>query len=265
MLYRRPNVSGQGSLKNTLWWWWWAGHGGSFSGLGDGEAGRSSETAELSRARRQWSWKVLEAAELAKAQMLRRWFELRDGVAGPGLAEDGADQSKDDEIWRRRCWPGFGLVRAVKVSETSELTPARPSAVKLLHRLCYAAWTMVTVSFLCTTLIIGRFRYQKMETLLTSYFQYPGTAYGWQILLQPFYNISLSLFKEISHPSGLDSSCKQRFILHFCTPIFNDLYPPTIFEFYKVRNMCEEPAHYLSSATWWIKMFLLFGINSGVK
>ena len=115
------------------------GHGGSFSGLGDGEAGRSSETAELSTARRQWSWKGLGAAELAEAQMLRRWFELRDGVAGPGLAEDGADQSKGDEIWRRRCWPGFGVGRAVQVSETSELTQARPSAVKLLQRLCYAA------------------------------------------------------------------------------------------------------------------------------
>ena len=23
MLYRRPNISWQGSLKNTLWWWWW--------------------------------------------------------------------------------------------------------------------------------------------------------------------------------------------------------------------------------------------------
>ena len=49
----------------------------------------------------------------------------------------------------------------------------------------------------------------------------------------------MSLIKEISHPSGLDSSCEQRFILHFCTPIFNDLYPPMIFEFLKVTNICE--------------------------
>ena len=27
--------------------------------------------------------------------------------------------------------------------------------------------------------------------------------------------------------------------LHFCTPIFNDLYPPLIFEFSKVTNICE--------------------------
>ena len=87
-------------------------------------------TAELSSARRQWSWKGLGAAELAKAQMLRRWFELRGGVAGPGLAEDRADQSKDDEIWRRRCWPGFGVGRAVQGWEMAELTWARPSAVK---------------------------------------------------------------------------------------------------------------------------------------
>ena len=106
------------------------GHGGSFSVIGDGEAGRSSETAEFSSARRQWSRKGLGAAELAKAQMLRRWFELRGGVAGPGLAEDRADQSKDDEIQRRRCWSGFGVGRAVQGWEMAELTRARPSAIK---------------------------------------------------------------------------------------------------------------------------------------
>ena len=84
-----------------------------------------------------------------------------------------------------------------------------------------------------------RFRYQKREALLTSHFQYPGTAYGCEILLLTFYSISLSLFKEISHPSGLDDSCEQRYILYFCTPIFNDLYPPMIFEFSKVTNICE--------------------------
>ena len=67
-------------------------------------------------------------------------------------------------------------------------------------------------------LIIGGFRYQKREALLTSHLQYPGTDYGWQILLKPFYSISLSLFKEISHPSGLDSSCKQRFFCIFAPP-----------------------------------------------
>ena len=49
----------------------------------------------------------------------------------------------------------------------------------------------------------------------------------------------VTLFKEILHPSCLDSSCEQRFILYFCIPIFNDLYPPMIFEFSKVTNICE--------------------------
>ena len=35
--------------------------------------------------------------------------------------------------------------------------------------------------FLCTSLIIGGFRYRKREALLTSHFQYPGTAYGCEI------------------------------------------------------------------------------------
>ena len=38
--------------------------------------------------------------------------------------------------------------------------------------------------FLCISLIIGGFRYRKREALLTSHFQYPGTAYGCEILLQ---------------------------------------------------------------------------------
>ena len=37
------------------------------------------------------------------------------------------------------------------------------------------------------------------------------------------------------------------FILYFCTPIFNDLYPPMIFEFSKVTKICEIPVHSLSN------------------
>ena len=66
--------------------------------------------------------------------------------------------------------------------------------------------------------------------------------------------ILLASIHLASHPSGLDSSCKQPFILYFCILIFNDLYPAMIFEFYKVTNMGEEPVHYLSIATCWIKI-----------
>ena len=94
--------------------------------------------------------------------------------------------------------------------------------------------------FLCTSPIIGGFRYRKKGGIVDIPLSVP-----WHRLrpMDDKYYCSRfitfhSLFKEILHPSGLDSSCKQRFILHFCTPIFNDLYPPMIFEFSKVTYMC---------------------------
>ena len=65
------------------------------SGSGDSGAGKGSETAEL-----------------AKAQRWRRWFEIRDGVAGPGLGEDGTDQPKYDETRYADGGAGQGTERA---------------------------------------------------------------------------------------------------------------------------------------------------------
>ena len=79
-----------------------------FSGLGDGEAGRSSDTAELSRARRQWSWKGLGAAELAKAQMLRRLCWAQRRRSWPGAR-------------RGRNWP----IKRWRDMQTSVLASAR--------------------------------------------------------------------------------------------------------------------------------------------
>ena len=90
--------------------------------------------------------------------------------------------------------------------------------------------------FLCTSLIIGGFRYRKKGGIVDLPLSVPWHRLWMRNTIVTVYSISLSLFKEILHPSGLDSSCEQRFILYFFTPILNDLYPPLIFEFSKVTN-----------------------------
>ena len=58
--------------------------------------------------------------------------------------------------------------------------------------------------FLCTSLIIGGFRYRKKGGIVDLPLPVP-----WH---------RLWMRKEISHPSSLDSSCEKRFTLYFCTP-----------------------------------------------
>ena len=80
----------------------WLGAGDRIlSGSGDSGAGKGSETAEV-----------------AKAQRWRRWFEIRDCVAGPVLGEDVADQTKYDET-------RYGDGGAFQGTERAELAKAR--------------------------------------------------------------------------------------------------------------------------------------------
>ena len=83
----------------------------SWPGAGDSETFQGTETVELERAR---SGRAGQSSDMAAP----RCFELRDGVAGPGLAEDGADQSNTIQYKTR-----YGDVGAGQGSEWAE--PAR--------------------------------------------------------------------------------------------------------------------------------------------
>ena len=92
------------------------GHGGSFSGLGDCEASRNSETAELTRTRMQRDWKAplgdgsgavtsQETAELAQGRRQRNF---------PGHGDSGAGKGSE-----RQSWPKLRYGCAGSSSETA--------------------------------------------------------------------------------------------------------------------------------------------------